>query len=522
MNVFDRPCYHIKQIKKVRISPKKRKKFNSKSMLCAWVTKLCPARCESCFFKSDMYHDGIPDEKYQFSQYGVERLIKFINDSNNSYLMLSGGGEPMVRKDIVNEIIRKAKTDRIVIVTSGIWAKTYASAKKTIDELYASYLSRNDDAIVIVRLSVDSFHYKPLGFDVIANTLKVFKENYRDCKNFQLRIHTMQGDKTLENVAEQLGDCHVEYNDIESVSDNKEIIKIVPKQAKLRFDNGYEIIVGRSKLFFSDLRINLNEYTEDIQRSLDVFEEDMSASEYGNPSILTNCDGSLGLDFWIDYNGNVTTWGNQQWDSLYNVYTDTYEDLINGTFDNIISYSFLDKGYYYRERIVRAVNPKAVLRSKAMNLRDYAGAFLMEEEKTKLYYAIRAIKDYLEDGILSEEDISFLPANLVEVIHSSAEKINQMYAASDYDIISQYFDKKEELGLDDWKIILTLVKLGHYDVSAQHIQEALEYCNEKYYTSFVTLADVEVEDSPIMYGKFHNRISFMKKEAEDFCLKMMH
>lgn len=146
----------------------------------------------------------------------------------------------------------------------------------------------------------------------------------------------------------------------------------------------------------------------------------------------------------------------------------------------------------------------------------------MEEEKTKLYYAIRAIKDYLEDGILSEEDISFLPANLVEVIHSSVEKINQMYAASDYDIISQYFDKKEELGLDDWKIILTLVKLGHYDVSAQHIQEALEYCNEKYYTSFVTLADVEVEDSPIMYGKFHNRISFMKKEAEDFCLKMMH
>lgn len=124
-NIFDRPCYYIEQVKKVHVPEKKRKKFNSKFMLCAWVTKLCPARCESCFFKSNMYHSGTPDEKYQFSQYGVDRLIKFINDSNNSYLMLSGGGEPMVRKDIVNEIIRRVKSDRIVIVTSAIWAKAY-------------------------------------------------------------------------------------------------------------------------------------------------------------------------------------------------------------------------------------------------------------------------------------------------------------------------------------------------------------------------------------------------------------
>ena len=150
-NIFDRPCYHLEQIKKVKIDSKKRKKFNSKSMLCAWVTKLCPAHCKSCFFKSDMYHDGTPAEKYQFSPYGVERLIQFINDSNNSYLMLSGGGEPMIRKDIVNELIRKVKTDRIVIVTSGIWAKTYKSAKATIDELYSSYTSRNDDIVLVVR-----------------------------------------------------------------------------------------------------------------------------------------------------------------------------------------------------------------------------------------------------------------------------------------------------------------------------------------------------------------------------------
>lgn len=519
-NIFDRPCYYIKQIKKIQIPENKRKKFNSKSMLCAWVTKLCPARCESCFFKSNMYHDGIPNEKYQFSPYGVDRLIKFINDSNNSYLMLSGGGEPMVRKDIVNEIIRNVKSDRIVIVTSAIWAKTYAAAERTIDELYESYMSRNDDLVLVLRLSVDSFHYKPLGFDVIDNVIKVFRTKYSNCKNFQLRIHTMQGDSTLEMVAEKIGGCKVIYNDVESVSDNKEIIKILPKQAILSFDEGYNVKVGLSKLFFSNLKIDINELTEDIQKSLDVFEEDMSASEYGNPSILTNCDGSLGLDFWIDYNGNVTTWGNQQWDSLYNVYVDSYKDLIKGTFENIISYSFLDKGYYYRERIIRAVNPRAVLRSKAMNLRDYAGAFLMEEEKSKLYYAVRVIKDYLEDGILNEDDVSFLPSNLLSAIQSSNEEIKALYQVSEFDIISQYFDNKENLDIDDWNILFMLINLGHYDVSEKHIQEAIAYYNEKYFANITSVHDIKDDDNPILYGKFHNRISFMKKEAEELCLRM--
>lgn len=522
-NIFDRPCYHIEQIKKVKIDSAKRKKFNSKSMLCAWVTKLCPAHCKSCFFKSDMYHEGIPAEKYQFSQYGVEKLIKFINDSNNSYLMLSGGGEPMVRKDIVNEIVREVVTDRIVVVTSGIWAKSFEGAKNVIDELFESFQKRkNENMVLVLRLSVDSFHYEPLGFDVINNIIKVFRENYSHEKNFQLRIHTMQEDPTLDNVAKMIGGCKVIYSDIESVSDNKEIIKILPKQAKVVFDDGYEIFVGCSKLFFSNLKIDLNKMTNDIQKSLDVFEKDMSASEYGNPSILTNCDGSLGLDFWIDYNGNVTTWGNQQWDSLYNVYVDTYQDLIKGTFENIISYSFLDKGYYYRERIIREVNPRAVLRSKAMNLRDYAGAFLMEEDKTKLYYAVRAIKDYLDDGVLSEDDVSFLPANLLTAIHSSVEEIDNLYKKSDYDIISQYFDKKEDLNEDDWNILFTLIKLGHYDVSEKHIEEALKYYNDTFYAEAKSLEDIPDDDSPIMYGKYHNRISFMKKETENFCLKMMH
>lgn len=520
INIFNNPNDYIESIKKIRIPKEKQKKFNSKSMCCAWVTKLCPARCKSCFFKSDMYHDGKPSEKYQFSDYGTERLIEFINDSNSSYLMLSGGGEPMIRRDIVNRVVREAVTDRIVVVTSGIWARTYKVAQDIIAELYKSFKSRTvgDNMIFVLRLSVDSFHYEPLGFNILDNIISVFRNDYRDEPNFQLRIHTMQNDTTLEMVAEKIGNCKVIYNDIESVSDNKEIIKILPKQATLVFDDGYKIFVGCSKLFLSNLKLDINNLGDDIQKALDVFEEDMSMSEYGNPSIVTNCDGSLGLDFWIDYNGNVTTWGNQQWDSLYNIYTDTYEDVVKGTFGNIISYSFLNKGYYYRERIIRKVNPRAVLRSKAINLRDYAGAFLIEEDRTKLYYAIQVIKDYLDDGVLTMSDITFLPWGLQEAINLDNEKLKELYLQSDFDIVKQYLSKKDLLRAVDWEILFTLIRLGHYDICSENLSKAITHYNMTYGKNINSVEDIKDSDDPILYGEFHNRISFMKESARKLCL----
>ena len=146
-NVFSNPQYYIDQIKEVRIPKEimeeKKHEHSGKTMLCSWVTKLCPAKCSSCFFKSNMYTGDRVKEKYELSDIGVENLIKFVNESNNSYLMLSGGGEPMIRPKVINKIIRETKTDRIVIVTSGIWAGTKENAEKYIDELYESTMSRS-------------------------------------------------------------------------------------------------------------------------------------------------------------------------------------------------------------------------------------------------------------------------------------------------------------------------------------------------------------------------------------------
>ena len=144
----------------------------------------------------------------------------------------------------------------------------------------------------------------------------------------------------------------------------------------------------------------------------------------------------------------------------------------------------------------------------------------MEEDKTKLYYAVRAIKDYFDDGVLSEDDISYLPANLLKAVYSSVDEITALYKKSDYDIVSQYLAKKDELSKTDWEILFTLIRLGHYEVSEAHLKEAIAYYNETFYCNIESVNDIPDSDDPILYGEFHNRISFMKKEAEELCLRM--
>ena len=525
-NVFDNPKYYYDILKKVKL-PKdvieqKKEDLSGKSMLCAWLTKLCPAKCSKCFFKSNMYKDLYPKEKYELSEEGVNNLIKFINDSNNSYLMLSGGGEPMIKLDHVNKIIRETKTDRIVIVTSGIWAKNKEKAEKIIDELYESVKSRNDDTKVVLRLSIDEFHASSpsIDFDLYKNVFDIFHDKYKDDDKFILRVHTMQNDNTLNEFLNYYGNVNIEYDNKSGRTDNNNVIKIVPKIAHIKFDDGYDVFVGISKLFLSNIKADLRYNNEDLKTALDVFEKDMKVSEYSNPSVITNCDGLQGFDFWSDYNGNITIWGAQSLDNLFSIYTSTYDEIIEKTLDDMSSYSFLDKGYYYRRNIIKEINPRAVLRSEAINLRDYAGAFLMEENDTKLYYLIKVIKDYIEDGILSKDCLSSLPNELVNIILSSTDMINAEYKNSSYDILKQYLEKKEQITQKEWDDLFLLIKYGHYDIHSDNLQKALDFYVKKFKNNIQNIDEIVDEEDDAMLARLHDRISPMEEKALSKCLKL--
>ena len=148
--------------------------------------------------------------------------------------------------------------------------------------------------------------------------------------------------------------------------DKWHIAKIGLYRYALHFPDGYKISVGIAQIFHSNLKVNLKNPNIDLEQLITLFDNDMKYNSFSNPSLVKNKNDEWGLDFLISYNGNIATWGNEQLYGLNNLYTDSYENIISNIYTNIISYSLLDKGYFYRTKIISEVNPLAVLRSKAI------------------------------------------------------------------------------------------------------------------------------------------------------------
>lgn len=520
INIFEKPDQYLKELNEKKVFPdsvinKAIADYSGLSMICAWITKKCPLKCDKCFFKSNMDCGNMIEEEYQLTDEGITKLIKFVNDSNNGYLMLSGGGDPMVCLDKVNRIIENAETYRIVIVTSGFWANDYQRARTIIKDMYDSFKKRKckKECKVIVRLSIDDFHLKPLKtMQAYENIINIFHDEYRDEENFCLMIHTIRNDNTIHSVAKVVH-ADIVYG-VEGESDNSRVIKIVPKKAIMQFKTGYYINIGISKLFYSDLMIDLkNEESDLIKEAIKVITNDIENSEQDNPSYIQNALGKKGLDFWIDYNGNVTTWFNQDWNSIYNLYTNSYDEIVNRTLENPVTARFLKKGYENRNVIVSEVNPLAVIRAKAINLRDYYAAFILEENKTKLYYAIQGLKGYVEEYVISDKDLDILSKELQDtILKTSKNELISLYENADYDILNQYLDESA-FDQQKWEDIFLLIALGHYQVKDEKLTKKIQYYNSKTGKHKTGISEFLVDFNDQLYSRLHKRISFMQEEA---------
>ena len=506
MNVFDNSRKYLDEITSIaRVDDIK--KLEGKSFICAFFTKKCRAGCKFCFFKSNFRGLDDIEESYQMTEDGFKNFIKFVNDSNNGYLLLSGGGEPFEKSDYVIRTVKEAKTDQIFIVTNGFWAKDYHAAKEMIDKLYEALQSREEPIPITLRLSCDQFHYANLGKDLYNNIIDIFTKYYSNEENFKLKIHTIIGDKTIFNIAKEKG--FTVGNDVAiNTSDNEKIYKLMPQSFKLNINDNYSIDVSAAKLFYPTVKPDLTKKINN--RALDVFDEDIEISESYNPARVTNINGKDGLDFWVNYNGNVTTWQNEQKNNIYNLYVDDYKTIEDGSYNNILSYSVIDKGYYYREKIIEEVNKKAVLRAKLSNMRDLSTSLLLNESKSNLYYAIRVIQDY-KDRINLED----LPQEIRELVDLPKEKIIELYNESTYSIIDEYIDDNSTE--TEWRDLFDLIRIGEYDASEISIKKGIEYFNTRFNTNYKDINEIKLEHSSIQVDRIIEKLTRMKKEAKELC-----
>lgn len=486
------------------------KEYSGKSFMCVFFTRFCGVGCPFCFFKSAPARDEVTIAD-QFNEMGIDKFIEFCNQANLGYVLVSGGGEPLTQKKAVLRTIAEVKSDRIVLVTSGNWAMSKHAAIRYLQEIEEAMIKRLNPCKVTVRVSVSEGHGIKLGIAPAKNLIEIFQEKYIDHPYLRFQIHAFENDSMLNQVLSMFPGHSVEISTEQKASDDEQVIKVIPKKINVTFPSGYRIIVGISKIFGSDLRPNLHR-EHDLKKTIQVFDQDLEESEDNNSAVLYNVNGAKGLDWSLNYNGNICLWQNQVNDNQWNIYEDSFDQVLNSTFKDPITLSYTEKGCKYRERIVAEVSPRSVLRVKSISLRDYAGTVIFEEEKTRLYYAIRVIQDYFAEGRTIFSELNQLPEELLKLIHSNVETVKKLYHEAEYTIVDQY--KRRQFNVIEWRDLLELIKLGHYDLTEEQIAEAVGYYNDNVLEKkYKTLNDVDYEKGESIQKRLTERLMFMKPSA---------
>ena len=171
-----------------------------------------------------------------------------------------------------------------------------------------------------------------------------------------------------------------------------------------------------------------------------------------------------------------------------------------------------EKGTIYRDSVVQEVDSRAVTRLRAISLRDFSGTVIFEEEKTRLYYTIRVLQDYLKEGRVLSEGLRKLPPYLNSLINGTKEDLLRLYQQAKYKIVDQQ-KRKEGFNQQEWRDLLELIKLGHYNLAEQEKEEALMYFNNhadgEYYKSY---SDLKPQFGDIDQ-RLTDRLMYMKPSA---------
>lgn len=444
INVFNNPQKYIEEIND-SIKMEKISVYPGKSMAVVFLTKFCPVECPFCFFHSKQKKDEAITEQNEFSTDGIVKLSDFLNSVNVETLEISGGGEPFENFEQLVQLIKMVKSDKIIIVTSGYWATNEGQTSKVLNIINEIVQTKNDEVDVTLRLSADKFHAIKVPGDNVKNIVNCFDENRGVWNNFRLKIHTIENDNTFFNLIS---------NDVVLMAQSN-------NKYKASTTSGYVFDVEVAKMFYPNLKVNLNNY-DSSQRAKNVFLKDIESSPLNNLSIYRDREGKYGLDFLIDYSGNITTWGNYQIENIPNIYIDDKSEIMKKIYRDPISYSFLTLSYNQRDALVREINEKAADRAMCINIRDYSGAYLLQEKDTQLFYQLAVVKHFVEEGLISKMALNSLSSDLKDVFSLNKDELKRLYNESNFDIIKQI--SKEQMNNEILYDLCDLVNCGHYTI----------------------------------------------------------
>ncbi|NTU46738.1 DUF386 family protein [Candidatus Roizmanbacteria bacterium] len=446
-------------LKSVKVEPLE--KFDGKSFVCVWPTKFCPVGCDMCFFHSPKANMEKKTPETTLTQAGQSKFIQFVNAANTGELVIAGGGEPFHEPDFMNQIAEQVKADKIFLTTSGIWAKSKQKAETLLSNLYDAHTRNGNDTRLDIRLSFDKFHASKISPDhslgYVWNLLEIFREKYRDA-DFRLSFHTMWGDETMQELLDKLPvSARTQKNN------KTELISLA---------DGFTFEIRWRRLFYPNQHANLNDRAS-VKSAKDIMNEDILTEHNGNMSVVYQNNGEpSGADFLIHYDGTVLNWGATSPDNEPSLYSQEYEEVMERALSDVLSLSVLEKGNAYRDSLIEEINPKAVERAKAFNLRDFYSRTQLEESSTRLYASVRIIQDYIAEGRISQEQVHNWPKILQMLISAKPNTLIDVYNKINHNIVHQYLEH-EGTTADQLAHLYMLTRLGQYNVSPQNMVETV-------------------------------------------------
>lgn len=439
VNPFSKPRdYRQMILDHIRVTPKVR--YNGKGFICALITSRCHIGCEHCMFGSNM-----AEKRNSFNTMTPERvgrLMQLVTDSNTGFLLVSGGGEGFLELDLMEQIAERSTASLTWLVTSAFWAKKFYHAQNILARLYSAYVRgcvEHPNRRLCVRVSVDTHHVNQLHdteggpFQYLQHLVYIFETQYAAQKNFFLQLHSLEGEEALiESLRETLG-----AEKLPAMSDIHTNEKVTESALTLKMPSGYFFEVTFAKRLLSDIAVDLrNEQL--LTDRVHIWEKDAFVNEKDLAGSHLNTDGTIGSDMLVIYDGRVAGgWQSEMPDVPLNIDIDSYHDIMAKSFDDPGVMATIERGLSYRFHIIDEVNPRASLRAKAVNVRDYTSPILLEEDATKLYYTIRAVQDFFVDGRLTAYPLHW-PQPLVELVMASREELEELYKLAQYDIVRQF------------------------------------------------------------------------------------
>ena len=100
---------------------------------------------------------------------------------------------------------------------------------------------------------------------------------------------------------------------------------------------------------------------------------------------------------------------------------------------------------------------------------------IFKDKKKKLKYNIRVLKDYIREKKINLNNLKYIPSELLDAIKMNKTELIDLYQKASYSVLDQELNKP--VSISTFHDFLELIKLGHFELTNDQIDEAINYYN---------------------------------------------